>query len=101
MEPIPLHNSKSGRRHKAIMVTLLTFSSLLATEPKTATGVAITLSTVPFILIGLLNFKWWWRVRFGGSKFLTLMFIAIIVCIAILFTYATALLKPYIGEHFA
>ena len=101
MEPIQLHSSKSDRRHKAIMVVLLTLSSLLATEPKTAIGVAITLSTVPFILIGLFNFRWWWRVRFGGSKFLSLVFIAIIVCIAISLAYAAVLLKPYIGEHFA
>lgn len=101
MKPIPLHNSKSDRRHKAIMVVLLTISSFLVTVPKTVTGVAITLTTVPFILIGLLNFRWWWHVRFGGSKFLTLVFIAIILCVALSLAYAAALLKPYIGEHFA
>jgi hypothetical protein len=101
MKPIPLHNPKSDRRHKAIMVVLLTLSSFLVTEPKTAIGVAITLATVPFILIGLLNFRWWWHVRFGGSKLLTLVFIAIILCIALSLAYAADLLKPYIGEHFA
>ena len=101
MKPIPLHNPKSDRRHKSIMVVLLTLSSFLVTEPKTAIGVAITLTTVPFILIGLLTFRWWWHVRFGGSKFLTLVFISIILCILLSLAYAAVLLKPYIGEHFA
>ena len=83
------------------MVVLLTISSLLVTEPKTVTGVAITLATVPFLLIGLLNFRWWWHVRFGGSKFLTLVFLTITLCIGLSLTCAAALLKPYIGEHFA
>lgn len=39
------------------MVTFLIFASLLATEPRTIIGVAITLSVVPFVLIGLLEFK--------------------------------------------
>ncbi len=83
------------------MVTFLIFASLLATEPRTIIGVAITLSVVPFVLIGLLEFKSWWCIRFGGSKLLTLVFMGIILCIAISLAYAAALLKPYIGEHFA
>ena len=77
MKPIPLNNAKKDRRYKAIMVVLLTCASLLATQPKTATGVAITLSTVPFILMGLLRFRLWWDLRFGGGKLLTLVLIGV------------------------
>lgn len=83
------------------MGVLLVIASVLIAEPKTLLGMAITLATVPFLLLAFLKIRFHWRTRFGGSKFMTIAFFFIALAAALALLHIVEVLQPYIGEHFA
>lgn len=101
MEPIPLHNPWHQRKSTIVMGVLLAFASVLIAGPKTLIGVAITLATVPFILLALLKFRVRWQSRFGGSKLMSILFFLIALLATLAILHIAKHLQPYIGAHFA
>lgn len=83
------------------MGALLVVASFLIAEPKTLTGVAITLATVPFLLLASLKIRIRWQARFGGSKFMTIAFFLIVLAAVLALLHIVEMLQPYIGEHFS
>ncbi|WP_143479651.1 DUF389 domain-containing protein [Aquipseudomonas alcaligenes] len=101
MKPIPLHNPWHERRRKLGMAFMLMVIALATTRPNSLTGVAIALSTVPFICLALLSFNWWWHRNFSGSKLLNIIHFVLLVLMLLAFKLAAKATSPYIGEHFA
>jgi phosphotransferase system glucose/maltose/N-acetylglucosamine-specific IIC component len=101
MKPIPLHSPWRKRKDIVIMGALLVVASVLIAEPKTIIGIAITLATVPFLLLAFLKIRVRWQARFGGSKFMTIAFFFIALAAALALLHIVEVLQPYIGEHFA
>ncbi|MDH0892983.1 MULTISPECIES: hypothetical protein [unclassified Pseudomonas] len=101
MKPIPLNNPWRQRRSTVFTGVLLAVVSVLMAEPSTWVGVAITLATVPFILLAFFEVRVRWHRRFGGSKFMSIVFFFAILLAALAILHLAKQLQPYIGMHFA
>lgn len=101
MKPIPLNSPWRQRRFNALIALLFGAIAIYWARPVSATGYLIALTMIPALLYFHFRFKWWWNRRFGGSKFLTLVYIAVLLAAVAFIGFAIKFLRPLIGSHFA
>jgi phosphotransferase system glucose/maltose/N-acetylglucosamine-specific IIC component len=100
MRPIPLRNPWIERRRKFLMAFGLIIIAVASTRPNSPTGVAIALSTIPFLFLAFVSLRWWWHRKFGGSKFMVLISWMLMLTIGLIVLTIVEMLSPYIGQHF-
>lgn len=83
------------------MVLMLIVIAIATTRPNSLTGVAIALSTIPFICLALLSVNWWWHRNFSGSKLLGAIHFLLLMLLFLALKLAAKAASPYIGEYFA
>lgn len=100
MRPV-MKSSPWPRRlqHLSLAMALICISVVM-TKPKTLIGLAIALCIIPFLFILVVSVAGRWKRRFGGSSFMNI--IAIVMVIALiaatyLFTYY---IRPIAEKHF-
>ena len=100
MRPIPLRNPWIERRRKFLMAFGLIVIAVASTRPNSFTGLAIALSTIPFLFLAFVSLRWWWHRKFGGSKFMVLVSWILTLTIGLIVLTIVEMLSPYIGQHF-
>ncbi|WP_437880274.1 DUF389 domain-containing protein [Pseudomonas sp. LRF_L74] len=100
MRPIPLHNPWPERRRKLLMAFFLTVVAITSTRPNSLIGLAIALVTIPPLCLILLSLNWWWRRKFGGSKFMALISLILVISAWLAIDAIADMLSPYIGQYF-
>lgn len=100
MRPVMNSNPWPRRLEHFPTAAMLIFISLMSTKPITLTGIAIALCTVPFLCLIILAIARSWGKRFGGSKFMNIIALMLLVIFIATIHFTARNIKPYIGEHF-